>query len=33
MGAKHPALWNTDTERGDEKAFVASILTLEILLD
>jgi len=21
MGAKHPALWNTDTERGDEKAF------------
>ena len=21
MGAKHPALWNTDTKRGDEKAF------------
>ena len=21
MGAKHPALWNTDTEGGDEKAF------------
>ena len=21
MGAKHPALWNTDTEDGDEKAF------------
>jgi len=21
MGAKHPALWNTDRERGDEKAF------------
>ncbi|MBT5089732.1 MAG: serine hydrolase [Flavobacteriales bacterium] len=21
MGSKHPALWNTDTKRGDEKAF------------
>ena len=21
MGAKHPALWNTDTKKGDEKAF------------
>lgn len=21
LGAKHPALWNTDTENGDEKAF------------
>ena len=21
MGAKHPALWNTDVKRGDEKAF------------